>query len=110
MVGNIEIAAATVYMLEFNVLYYSFMLGTNYIMPGPQFEGVSPPSEVLEQLLGKFAESREGAKKMTYSLPVRMKDKIRLHLLVLCLIIDDFSVEGSVLQKDLKITTNKLVK
>lgn len=63
---------------------------------------------MLRTLLDKFAEDQDGSMK-TYSLPVRMKDKIRLYLLVLCLIIDDFSVEFSVLQKDLKITTNKYV-
>ena len=81
----------------------------NYV-PGLKFEGASPPPEVLSQLLEKFAESREGPRRTQYLLPVRMKDKIRLHLLVLCLILDDFSVECSVLQKDLKITTNKCVR
>ena len=63
----------------------------------------------MEQLLTKFTEKQEGVKKTHYSLPVRMKDKIRLHLLVLCLFLDDFTVECSVLQKDLKVTTNKYV-
>lgn len=62
---------------------------------------------VTENLLGKFTEKATASKKPQYSIPVHMKDKIRLHLFVLCLIIDDFSVQCSVLQKDLKLTTNK---
>lgn len=76
-------------------------------MLGLHFTGASPPSEVLECLLGKFTEKQTETKKPQYCIPMRMKDKIRLHLLVLCLIIDDFTVHCSVLQKDLKITTNK---
>lgn len=77
--------------------------------PGVQFEGITPPAEVLEQLLTKFTDKQEGVKKTQYSLPMQMKDKIRLHLLVLCLFLDDFTVECSVLQKDLRVTTNKYV-
>ena len=62
---------------------------------------------MLEEVLDKFTEKQVGPKRTQYSLPVRVKDKIRLHLLVLCLIIDDFTVECSVLQRDLKVTTNK---
>jgi DNA-directed RNA polymerase I subunit RPA49 len=66
---------------------------------------------VKEHLLSKFAERQVETKKnkpqYSYSIPVRMKDKIRLHLLVLCLVIDNFEVPCSVLQKDLKVTTNK---
>lgn len=36
-----------------------------------------------------------------------MKDKVLLHLLVLTLILDDFSVNCSTLQQDLKVTTRK---
>ena len=74
---------------------------------GLHFVGILPPSEVKDCLLSKFAEKQSGTKKPQYCLPMRMKDKIRLHLLVLCLIIDDFSVPCSVLQKDLKITEQK---
>ena len=74
---------------------------------GLKFKGISPPTEVMEYLISKFTERQEGSKRVCYSLPVRMKDKIRLHLLVLCLFIDNFTVEFPVLQKDLMITTNK---
>lgn len=73
---------------------------------GLEFEGFSPPFEITEQLLAKFTE-KQGVKRTQHVLSTRMKDKIRLHLLVLCLLIDDFSVELSTLQKDLKISTNK---
>lgn len=76
-------------------------------MLGLYLSGILPPAEVMEHLLNNFTEKLTRAKKPQYSIPARMKDKIRLHLFVLCLIIDDFSVKCSVLQKDLKITTNK---
>ncbi len=76
---------------------------------GLKFEGLSPPPEVLNHLCEKYAERRvDGPKKLPrYSLPPRMKDKIRLHLLVLCLFLDNFTVEFSVLREDLKISASK---
>lgn len=76
-------------------------------MLGLDFGGILPPAEVMEHLVSNFTEKLVRTKKPQYSIPARLKDKIRLHLFVLCLIIDDFSVQCSVLQQDLKITTNK---
>ena len=77
---------------------------------GLQFEGVSIPEEVKEQLLVKFTERQEGmgkGGKTLHTLSHRMKDKIRLHLFVLTLIVDDFTVDCLSLQQDLKLTTTK---
>ena len=79
-------------------------------MLGLQFEGVSVPVEVKEQLLVKFTERQEGVAKggrTLHTLSQRMKDKIRLHLFVLTLILDDFMVDCLPLQQDLKLTTTK---
>ena len=79
---------------------------------GLQLSGELPPLEVKANLLEKFSEavgdassSRQGKRKISR----KMKDKILLHLLVLTLILDDFSVDCSVLQQDLKLTTKKSV-
>lgn len=76
---------------------------------GLKFKGVAPPTEVVQQLLGKFTEKKnhEGSKKPQHFLSERIKDKIRLHLLVLCLFIDELVVEFADIQRDLKITTTK---
>ena len=79
---------------------------------GLQFQDtLPPPAKVLEQLQSKFTEKlpAAGKKKTQLGLSVRMKDKIRLHLFTLCLIIDDFSVQCSTLQQDLRITASKCV-
>lgn len=76
---------------------------------GLQFEGVVPPAEVLKQLQNKFTERQEGTRKTHIILSSRMKDKICLHLLVLCLFIDDFSVDFLSLQRDLNISRTKYV-
>lgn len=76
---------------------------------GLQFQDtLPPPAKVLEQLQSKFTEKLPAAKKPQLGLSVRMKDKIRLHLFALCLIIDDFSVQCSTLQQDLRITASKI--
>lgn len=77
---------------------------------GLQFEGMSIPVDVKEQLLVKFTERQEGVAKggkTLHTLSQRMKDKIRLHLFVLVLAIDDFTVDCLSLQQDLKLTTTK---
>ena len=73
--------------------------------------GTEPPPGVREPLLMKFAEKKEGeeSRQPSYVLSHRMKDKILSHLFVLVLIIDDFVVDCGTLQKDLKLTTSKLV-
>ena len=54
------------------------------------------------------ASSKQG-KGQRRKITRKMRDKILLHLLVLTLILDDFSVDCSILQQDLKLTTKKLV-
>jgi len=71
------------------------------------FEGVSPPAEVLQHLVAKFTEPRDDPRKKGVVLSDRIKDKIFLHLLVLCLFVDDFSVEFLTLQRDLKVSKSK---
>lgn len=73
-------------------------------------KGLPPPPLIKEQLLAKFAERREDERgTITFGLPQRMKEKILSHLLVLALVLDDFTVESLPLQKDLRITSNKCV-
>lgn len=77
---------------------------------GLKFEGVSLPVDVKEQLLMRFTERQEGMGRegrTLHTLSQRMKDKIRLHLFVLVLMLDDFTVDCLPLQQDLKLTTTK---
>lgn len=93
-------------MMAYNIILCYFAL----YWVGLQFEGVSLPEEVKEQLLLKFTERQEGmgkGGKTLHTLSHRMKDKIRLHLFVLTLIVDDFTVNCLSLQQDLKLTTTK---
>jgi DNA-directed RNA polymerase I subunit RPA49 len=81
---------------------------------GLQLSGEVPPPDVEKNLLEKFSELLPDAARKPGKVPQRrvtsrMKDKILLHLLVLTLILDDFSVECSTLQQDLKVTTKKLM-
>lgn len=77
---------------------------------GIQLNGFSLPVDAKEELLSKFTEKQDGAKsKPIYTLSTRMKDKIRLHLFVVTLILDDFIVDCQSLQKDLQLNTTKLV-
>ncbi len=70
--------------------------------------GIPPPTVVRDQLMAKFTERKEMEEGgVTPILSRRMKDKILSHLLVLVLFIDDFSVDCSALQEDLKLTTAK---
>ena len=77
-------------------------------MSGLQLSGELPPADVKTNLLEKFsdASSKQGRGQQR-KISRKMKDKILLHLLVLTLILDDFSVDCSVLQQDLKLTTKK---
>ena len=70
----------------------------------PGLSSLEPPALVKDQLLTKFAE-RQG--EGSHVLTPRMKDKVLSHLFVLALIIDDFSVDCTALQRDLRLTTAK---
>ena len=67
-----------------------------------------------QHLLDRFSEPsgapRKAGAKVPRRLSSKMKDKILLHLFVLCLILDDFRVDCSALQQDLKLTTRKCVR
>ena len=94
----------------YNVVFKVLLLYLLWAWVGLQFEGVSVPVEVKEQLLLKFSERQEGMGKhgkTLHTLSQRMKDKIRLHLFVLTLMVDDFMVDCRPLQLDLKLTTTK---
>ncbi len=85
-------------------------LSSDACSAGLVFDGVSPPTEVLQHLIAKFTEGQEESKKKhRVMLSERMKDKIFLHLLVLCLFVDDFNVEFVPLQIDLKVSKSKYV-
>ena len=71
-------------------------------------EGVELPDNVKVELLEKFTEKQESKSgKVIHSLTARMRDKLRLHLLVLTLILDDFTVDCLSLQQDLKLSCAK---
>ena len=89
--------------------WHPFLFRLFYSCEGLKFEGIQPPAEVIQQLQATFTEREEGTKRTRIILSSRMKDKICLHLLVLCLFIDDFSVEFLHLQRDLKISERKCV-
>ena len=82
---------------------------------GLKLSGVTPQLDIKKNLLEKFSEissdppRRSHGDQIQRRLTNKMRDKILLHLLVLTLIVDDFSVDCSILQCDLKVTTKKLV-
>ncbi len=72
---------------------------------GLELKGVELPDNVREELLEKFTERQQTrGRKFIQSLSARMKDKIRLHLFVLALILDDFTVQCLSLQQDLTLS------
>lgn len=79
---------------------------------GLQISGEVLPPDVEKHFLERFSEispdaPREDGKPMQRRLSNKMKDKVLLHLLVLTLILDEFHVDCSTLQRDLKVTTRK---
>ena len=79
---------------------------------GLRLSGEVPPPDVEKHFLEKFSElspntPRKAGQLVQRRLSSKMKDKVLLHLLVLTLILDDFSVDCSTLQQDLKVTTKK---
>ena len=79
---------------------------------GLHISGELPPPDVKKHFLEKFSERspdprRKDGKHVQRRLSNKMKDKVLLHLLVLTLILDDFRVDCSTLQQDLKVTTRK---
>ena len=71
-------------------------------------DGFTLPVNASEEILDKFTERQDGARPRTiHSLSNRMKDKIRLHLFVITLILDDFVVDCLPLLQDLRLTTAK---
>lgn len=72
---------------------------------GLELEGVDLPNKAREEILEKFTEKQSTRRGLIInSLSARMKDKIRLHLFVLALILDDFTVDCQTLQQDLKLS------
>ena len=71
------------------------------------------PLSVQQSLLSKFTEFSElgggggGGGGSGHVLSRRMKDKILSHLFVLGLMVDQYTLDTSQLQKDLKIPSNK---
>jgi len=80
---------------------------TLHTCTGLSFEGVDPPQLVKQQMLSTFAEHKRVRDKVTLSLSSRMRDKLLSHLLVLALILSDFTVECATLQHDLGLTATK---
>ena len=70
------------------------------------FLDVAPPTEVQQQLMSRYVEGG-GSSGGTRSFSPRMRDKVLLHLFVLTLFLDDFSISCHSLQRDLKLTSNK---
>lgn len=68
------------------------------------------PDSIKSQLLHDYTEQGPRSTGTTGILSKRMKDKILSSLLVLGLIINGYSFDTTVLQRDLKIQSTKLVK
>ncbi|ESO90028.1 hypothetical protein LOTGIDRAFT_175837 [Lottia gigantea] len=68
------------------------------------------PDILKQSLLNNFTLKIEGdgKKRASRCMSVRMKDKIILHILVLCLIVDNFTLEYSDILKDLKIGEKRM--
>ncbi|XP_050417398.1 DNA-directed RNA polymerase I subunit RPA49 [Patella vulgata] len=68
------------------------------------------PDKVKYSILQQFTLKIEGdgTRKPVRCLSIRMKDKIILHILVLCLIVDNFTLEYSDIAKDLKIGATRM--
>ncbi len=89
------------YQLPLHVVYACAFLGL-------ELEGVDLPNNVREELLEKFTERQQvRGRKFVQTISARMRDKIRLHLLVLVLILDDFVVNCLSLQQDLKLSCTR---
>lgn len=75
---------------------------------GLQLEGVDVPNNAREEIIENFTERQLArGKKFVPTISAKMKDKIRLHLLVLTLILDDFTVDCLSLQQDLKLSCSR---
>lgn len=66
------------------------------------------PVEVKEKLLKSFTLLVDSGTKKTRCMPSRLKDKLLLHILIICLMTDEFELPLNDLQKDLKIGTKSL--
>ena len=91
-------------MLYLGITFFFFFS----ILKGVVFNPSVPPPVVMEQLVANFAENTSpNVDTPSYVISQRMKDKILSHLLVLLLILDDFSVDCTALQKDFELTSSK---
>ncbi|KAI9202085.1 RNA polymerase I associated factor, A49-like protein [Polychytrium aggregatum] len=74
--------------------------------PNQLYKILGNPSEVVvEGLLNRFTELQDDEQ---YRMTARLKDKLLAHILVLCLIIDNYTIEPSSIARDLSLTATKV--
>jgi len=84
------------------------MVKCSLLNTGFQLGDIQLPDNASQELLSKFTEKNVlKSGKVVHTLSTKMKDKIRLHLFVLALMVDDFTVDSLSLQKDLKLSCLK---
>ncbi|XP_060064818.1 DNA-directed RNA polymerase I subunit RPA49-like [Ylistrum balloti] len=66
------------------------------------------PGVVIEQLLKRFTMKIDSGGRIRRCRPARLKDKNISYILVLCLMIDEYELELTVLMKDLKLSLERI--
>lgn len=114
-IDSLSLAAKSERAVKAAIVTYCFFLMTlhtthpRHVVKGNvSFLDVAPPTEVQQQLMSRYVEGG-GSSGGTRSFSPRMRDKVLLHLFVLTLFLDDFSISCHSLQRDLKLTSNKVV-
>ncbi|KAK3761983.1 hypothetical protein RRG08_031660 [Elysia crispata] len=101
-------------LLQGQCLMYLQYLMTFYLMKSMELRGKYPlpsewPGTVRYYLLDKFTlEVKEPGQRFRRCVPSRMKDLVLSHILVLCLKMNEFSLDISHLMTDLKLSAKKL--
>lgn len=90
------------------LLYLSYMM-TMYGLTKKDLKKKEPlpgmPGVIKERLLSVFSLEKEGAREV----PRRLKDKLVSYILVLALMIDEFSLDCTVIMRDLKLPMPRLI-
>ncbi|XP_020604123.1 DNA-directed RNA polymerase I subunit RPA49-like [Orbicella faveolata] len=91
------------------LLYLSYMM-TMYGLTNKDLKKKDPlprmPRVIKERLLSMFSLEKEEAREV----PRRLKDKLVSYILVLALMIDEFSLDCTVIVRDLKLPMPRLIK
>ncbi|XP_071121031.1 DNA-directed RNA polymerase I subunit RPA49-like isoform X1 [Mytilus edulis] len=95
------------------ILMYLHYLMNVFMKPAKDFKTKNPlpkewPDKVKKQIYDDFTLLADSGKREVRCLPSRLKDKLALHILVLCLILDEFDLPLNDLQRDLKLGAKSL--